>query len=586
MIKQFRSYLVATGYNRFNKFMIPVLITLSISVLEIIGIGLVYPILQFFLDTTSFEQGLVFKYVHKMHIGITLQSASLLLLSLFFAVTIFRGWFTYKGFKKIFDQLASDESAFATAQYKKLLAKDYLYFINNPSMQIIRDIAIAIPQGFSTSLQSAFLFLSESVVLIGMCVALLLTNYQAFLILTAIFAVTIVVYVKFLSPKITTLGAERHEHSHKTIGVLQQSIEGIQQIKNCRCENYFVQSFSNKRDLQADISSALQLIQILPKIYFETIMVSCVCFFLGFKLLFSAENMDAFIVLAGFYVVAAMRVLPSVLRMSAQYNNIISFKKAINVVIKLSQESYTPPFELENGRFAKTINIKDLNFSYSSDLVLQQLNMNINKNECIGIFGKSGQGKTTLINILVGLLHANKGSISIDEVSVEPETVDNKLSSMIAYVPQNIFLIDDSIRRNVAFGKNDNEIKDTDVLQALKDAALMDFVDGCPNGINTYIGERGARISGGQRQRLGIARALYTNRDVIIFDEATSSLDSETEEKICETIKSLKSIKTILIISHRKKPLTICDKVYKMESGKLLPAAMNNFETEIENEPY
>jgi ABC-type bacteriocin/lantibiotic exporter with double-glycine peptidase domain len=276
-------------------------------------------------------------------------------------------------------------------------------------------------------------------------------------------------------------------------------------------------------------------------------------------------------VTVGFYAVTALRLLPSILRILAQYNNIISFKDAINVVTKLGNKEND--VDIQTNRpvsFSHEISFENICFRYENNWILKNLTLNIRKNKCIGIFGKSGQGKTTFVNILAGLLSPSEGSIKIDSNDISFDDIREKLGNMVSYVPQNIYLIDKALSSNIAFGQEEENIDYHAVTQTLRSADLSEFLDKEKQGTNVKIGERGVGISGGQRQRIGIARALYFNRDIIIFDEATSSLDEETENRICETIQSLQKDKTIIIISHRKKPLAICDEVYEMNSGHLI----------------
>lgn len=570
-MKAFLLFLKATGYDKVKNFASPLLTTLIISILEVFNLSLIYPILQIFMDREGFESGRIMAHLRKFFPALTLHEASSMILVLFLGITLFRGTVSYFGYKSIFNQISSRESHFAIKEFKSLLYKDYLYFVNTPSIQIVRDIAISIPQGFSSTLQSTFLLLSETIVLMGMAFLLLLTNYQAFLVLSFLFGIAGFFYTKVISPKISSLGSERHNNSHRCIGIVQQSIEGIQQIKNSCSENYFSKVFSIYRQKQGQISANLQLFQTLPKIYFETLIVMCICGFLGYSLFLVSNRMESLVVASGFYVITVLRLLPSILRISAQYNNIVSFKDAIKVVTVLGNATKPVSFkEPSSLSFSNKITLENIFFSYGNDEVLKNINLSLLKNKCIGIMGKSGQGKTTFVNILAGLLSPLKGVIKIDGAEIPFSLIKEKLGNMVSCVPQNIYLIDEPLRQNVAFGQDEPVINDQKVIECLEAADLKEFLDKEKEGIKVKVGERGISISGGQRQRIGIARALYFDRDIIVFDEATSSLDEETESKICKTIESLKKKKTIIIISHRKKPLAICDEIYEMKSGNLI----------------
>jgi len=187
----------------------------------------------------------------------------------------------------------------------------------------------------------------------------------------------------------------------------------------------------------------------------------------------------------------------------------------------------------------------------------------VNKGEMIGVIGKSGSGKTTLINIILGLLHPKSGAISIDGSNQSKETTS------ISYVPQDIFLLDDTLRRNIAFGEEEEEINNDKVIKCIEEAKLTKLINKNDKGIDMIVGERGTKLSGGERQRLGIARALYKDPAILVLDEATSSLDYETENEIVNSIANIKGKQTIIIVAHRLSTVQICNRVLLMENGKI-----------------
>lgn len=570
MLKQLISYLNATGFNNFRVCLPPILITASISFLEVFNLGLIYPILQFLVDKEGFKDNFLMSYVLQVAPSLTHNSLSLILIILFVSLTLFRGAFSYYGHKCIFNKIAINESKFAAEKFEGLLAKDYLYFVNTPSLQIVRDIAIAIPQGYSTSLQSIFLMSSEVLILTCMGIILLITDAMFFLTFVGLFGFAGLIYLKFMNPRIIALGASRHNNSHKCIGIIQQSIEGIQQIKNSAAEKYFSNLFQGARNTQALITSQFNLFQIFPKIFFETIMGLCIGSFLIYNIIFVNYKIETTLVTLGFYTISALRLLPSILRLSVQYNNLMSYKDSIKVVIALGSRKEKIIFrDIKTNSFKDAIRLENICFKYNKHWVLKDLCLELKKNKCIGIIGKSGEGKTTLVNILAGLLPPDQGQLYVDSHKISFNDVNEKLGSMISYVPQNIYLIDGTLSENVGFGKEAEEIDLKKVIEVLKLANLKDFEERVTKGELVSVGERGIKISGGQRQRIGIARALYFNRDIIIFDEATSALDEETEAKICETIKSLKGKKTIIMITHRKNPLAVCDEIFELKNGQL-----------------
>jgi ABC-type multidrug transport system fused ATPase/permease subunit len=225
---------------------------------------------------------------------------------------------------------------------------------------------------------------------------------------------------------------------------------------------------------------------------------------------------------------------------------------------------------LNPGFQFKTVDVADLNFKYeqSENLVLSNIKLKIVSGEAVGFVGQSGSGKSTLIDLMLGLLEPQSGSVLINGLSIED--VEQSWQKAIGYIPQTIFLMDDSLRRNIAIGIADKEIDELAITEALKSAQLEDFVASLPEGIDTVVGERGVRLSGGQRQRIGIARALYHRPSVLVLDEATSSLDTETEHGVMQAVQALQGDKTVIIVAHRLSTVEYCDRLYRLDAGRIV----------------
>ena len=220
-------------------------------------------------------------------------------------------------------------------------------------------------------------------------------------------------------------------------------------------------------------------------------------------------------------------------------------------------------------KFQRQINVKNLCFSYPTrkEFSLSEISITIKKGESIGIIGKTGSGKSTMINLLIGLLKPSKGKVEVDGLNILSNL--SEWYKKIGYVPQSIYLMDDTIKKNIAFGLLDDDINEALIKQAVEKASLNTLLNSLPNGLDTIVGERGIGLSGGQQQRIGIARALYRDPEILILDEATSSLDNSTEKQIMDSIELLKRKITLLTVTHRLSTVNKCDKIFFIDKGKI-----------------
>ena len=317
-----------------------------------------------------------------------------------------------------------------------------------------------------------------------------------------------------------------------------------------------------------------------PRLLIETVCIAGLVLYLILQIA-SGKEVAAMITQIGVFAVAAMRLLPSANRINNYLTSISYFEPFFMGVsdnlqeeindrnVNYDAEAYEARKEIKKLPVLKKIELKDIVYKYPNTdvLIFNHADMEIPVGCSVGVVGTSGAGKTTIIDVLLGLLNIQEGSILADGVEVR-EHYEEWLKN-IGYIPQTIFMIDASIRKNVAFGVPDEEIDDNKVWQALKEAQLDEFVKGLPEGLDTGIGERGIRLSGGQRQRIGIARALFEDPEVLVLDEATSALDNETEAAIMDSINRLHGRKTLIIIAHRLQTIEKCDMVYRVENGQI-----------------
>jgi len=369
-----------------------------------------------------------------------------------------------------------------------------------------------------------------------------------------------------IQKKVASWGETRQRHAGFRMMHLQQGLRAIKDIKVLGREDKFINDFIKHQKLVANTQFKSMFVATLPRPSLEWLTIIGVVLLI-LVMMAQGKQLQSFLPILALFAAAAFRLMPSIVRILHSKQLIqfgIPVLEALHVELKNVDD-----IKIENSIHQKEINfknkieIKNLNYSYNDkNSVLTNINLTINKGEVVGLIGESGAGKTTLINIILGLLTPLNGEILVDGVRIE----EGKRSwqNQIGYVPQNIYLNDDSIKKNIAFGIPENKINKKKIEDSIAAAQLSNFIDSLNDGYETKVGETGDRISGGQRQRIGIARALYKNPNILILDEFTNSLDSSTEKKIIQEVNLSKGSKTIIMISHSSETISNCEKIYKL----------------------
>jgi len=386
---------------------------------------------------------------------------------------------------------------------------------------------------------------------------------------------------KVLKPIMIRAGKENQDYYSGLFKWINQAVTGIKEIKIANKESYFISEYGKCGNGYVQAVKKYSLYNNVPKLLIETI---CIAGFVVYMLIAFAIGRDteSIVVSISAFAVAAIKLLPSANRINNQLTNIAYFEPFFygasdNLLADISDktiiydaEAYTGEEKVEKLPVHDKVLLQDVVYKYpnTEKYIFNGMNMEIPIGQAVGIVGTSGSGKTTVVDILLGLLEMERGSITADGVDVNAKENYPRWLGNVGYIPQTIFMLDSDIRHNVAFGVPDHLIDDAKVWAALKEAQLDTFVKGLPKGLDTEIGERGIRLSGGQRQRVGIARALFDDPEVLILDEATSALDNDTEAAIMESINSLHGKKTLIIIAHRLQTIEKCDMVYRVENGR------------------
>lgn len=454
--------------------------------------------------------------------------------------------------------------------------RPYEYFLHVSSGEIVRIISTDTRDAFNLLVLLLNLF-TELVISFMLTTAIFVITPLITLCIAALLLVMIIFIFAILKPILHRMGVNSQKSAAGMNKWLLQSIQGIKELKVMQKEDFFRKSYNNYGKEYVRSLRWNQTLNTVPRFIIEGICMGAM-FIVVAVLIGNGTEFQSIIPMLTAVAMAAIRLLPSVNRISVALNSISYGEPMLDKVIENMRvlEERTPQTNIRKShdlhipKLRHMLAFEHVTYHYpnAEESVLSDASMMIRRGESVGIVGPSGAGKTTSVDIILGLLNPQGGQVLVDGVDIKNDLP--AWLSQIGYIPQMIFMMDDTIRANVAFGKKESDIDDAEVWRALKDASLDEFVKTLPEGLNTQIGERGIRLSGGQRQRIGIARALYQNPEVLIFDEATSSLDSETEKAIMESIYGLHGAKTMIIIAHRLSTIEICDHVYRVENGTII----------------
>lgn len=459
---------------------------------------------------------------------------------------------------------------------REFLNRPYEFYLDADIPTVFRLTDSDIPNVFNI-LMSMISLVSEVIVFTLLCVVMILTDWKLLLLMIVVFGMLSVVILKILRPRLTEMGTKNQALQSRIAKWRIQAIYGIKDVKVLHREAFFADNYENSGKVGAVYSKRYSVMNNLPRLLVETIFIASI---LGYIIVYilTGNDVSTIIPMLSAFGLAAIRMMPSVNRINTYLADISYYRPCLDYVyenMNINEISRKNNQTLKRADVSKTmrlrdkIELKDIVYAYpnTDKLIFDRANMVVPYGKSIGIMGPSGAGKSTIVDILLGLLTIHQGSILCDGVDV----FDNYPAwlSQIGYIPQSIYLVDEPVRNNIAFGIADDEIDDTRIWDALEEAQLADFIRGLPEGLDTAIGDRGVRISGGQRQRLGIARALYHNPEILVFDEATSALDNETEAAVMEAINSFHGRKTMIIIAHRLNTIEKCDMIYKVDEGKI-----------------
>ena len=481
------------------------------------------------------------------------------------------------------------QNTFITKNRNRMISRVMAEFLNRPYEKylgadiptVFRITDSDIPQTFSLILAMLQLA-SEAVVTCLIFMVLLLNDPGMTLFIIAVFGLLTLFIVKVFKPRLNRIGARNQAIQSRIAKWRIQATYGLKDVKVLNREEFYVRNYYETGKVGAEVARNYAVLNNMPRLLIETVFIVSV---LGFLVVYinGGGDITAMVTTISAFAIAAVRVLPSVNRINTYITEIAYTQPSLDFVYDNLQEGMKTDAmlaerkaysQVEKLKLDHQIELDHISFHYpdSDKNIFEDAHMIVPKGKSVGIIGTSGAGKSTIVDILLGLLHAQTGMITCDGVDIF-KNYESWLAQ-IGYIPQSIYLIDESIRDNIAFGIDADKIDEKRIWEVLEEAQLKEFVEELPEELDTTIGDRGVRLSGGQRQRIGIARALYNDPEILVFDEATSALDNDTEAAVMEAVNSFHGRKTMIIIAHRLNTIEKCDMIYKVENMKLVETTL------------
>ncbi len=562
------------------------------SVFEMLGVGLMGPFAAMvtdssFIKNTNFLNTIYEKFSFESSEKFILVFGILTIIAFYIKAAL--GFMAQKAIAEFSHGLKGDLS---TKLMKSYLDAPYTLHLTKNSANLVQSV-VTFTDRFCVGLVLSLLTaISNGVVIIALVALLVSTNAAASIGIAVVLLVSIAV-LNPLKGRLAYWGKEGFDASAEMIRILNHGLGGLKETRIIGCEPYFEEQMAQAANKYSKNMGLASSYSNLPRYIVEAVIISFLIVFAFLFVTFNQDSSQNLTSIFGIFAIASIRLLPatgntisciSVIKYNIHsLDSLYAELKEAEQFKQQSQSNISQQPDRASGKldFQSEIAIENLVYKYpnAASNALNEITLTIKKGQSIGLIGKSGSGKTTLVDVLMGLLTPKSGDILLDGVSVYPQL--RAWQNLIGYVPQSIFLIDDTLERNIAFGVPDNLIDRQRVQKAVAAAQLTEVMERLPMGLNTTVGERGVLLSGGQRQRVGIARALYHEKEILVFDEATAALDNETENLITDATKALSGSKTIIIIAHRLSTIEHCDRIYRLEQGNITQSG--NYQTVVLN---
>ena len=540
---------------------------------ELLSVAIVIPVVVFLIEQDPIEKFQILKPIFN-YLSISNKN-EIIAFSLFAIVIVYFFRFLFLIYLHYYKNLFSYNLSLNVKRdlIDKYLSQRYSYFFNDNSSRLIKNVIVEVSQFTGGAINSIFYIFIDLFVISTVLISLIFFEPIISFIIAIFLCFVGLILNSFSKGRVLKWGKLRFDLDQTVMKSLLEIFNSIREIKVFNKKDFFVDNFIKKYSPLGYLVVKQQTFYAVIKQSYEMVTLFAFCI-LVFYLSSQNYSNQEILTTIGIFAIAAFRLLPLFSRLLLGVQDIKFYLPSVNHLYEEFNELNKNIRLISNLNQTKNLNIKDnidiknISYSYDKDKkILDNISLKINKNDKIGIFGKSGSGKSTFVDIVFGLISPNNGSIYIDDKKLDLE--NDIFNYKLGYVSQSSYLLDDTVQKNIAFGLNSEEIDQELVLKSIQTAQMNDWLNGTKNGLETIIGENGKMISGGERQRIGIARTLYFDTEFIVLDEPTSSLDEETTNKFLDVLQSLKN-KTIIMISHQKNNLSICNKIYEMKNGKLI----------------
>lgn len=543
--------------------------------LQTAGVGLLVQVVNIVIDPEAIQNNTMAAGVYALFGSPDYETFAVTIMVLLIGVFVVKNIFLFVQQKLTFAFVYTNQFKTSERMMRNYLRRNYEFYLNADTAVVQRSITSDVNNMYALIL-ALLQMLSDGVVSLFIITYCFLTNGTMTVLLAVVLLLVMGGVKVVLKPVMYKAGKDNQDYYSGLFKWISQTVQGIKEVKIAAKEQYFVEEYKKCGKGYVDAVQRYSLYNNIPKLLIEAVCVAVMVSYMIY-LVVSGSSTENMLTVFSTLAAAAFVLLPCVNRINNQMNSISYFEPFFmgvsdNLQDEISGEKVDMSFavdEKEKLPVEKVIELKDITYAYpgTEKLIFHHADLTIPVGASVGIVGTSGAGKSTVVDILLGLLQVQTGTVLAD--GVDTKTQYRKWLKNVGYIPQMIFMLDDTIRKNVAFGVPQEEIDEARLWEVLREAKLDEFIKTLPEGLDTGIGERGIRLSGGQRQRIGIARALYNNPEVLILDEATSALDNDTEAAIMESINRLHGKKTLIIIAHRLQTIEKCDLVYRVEDGKV-----------------